>query len=427
MKKFTKRLKRKLRFNSKTNSMVLFLFSMVLVLGVGFAYLNTNISVTGTGKVTSATWDVHVENIVVNPNSSNSIEGNPVPTISSPTSINLSVGLDEPGKFYEFTFDVVNEGSINAMVDSLTVLPELTEEQEKYLTYQVTYDDGISIEKFHSLNSRSIQKIKFLFKYEIIDDPTEYPDEDQVLNFTITLNYVQSNSDAFDKPIPVPDHFADDSWSTIINAVRTGNTSAYNIGDFKDVNLGTYGVHTLRIVNKSTPDECASNDFSQSSCGFVLEFADIITTHNINDSDTNIGGWPLCSMRTFINDSIYNSLPVELRLAVIDTDLITGHGSYEGAVNDSSTDKMFLLSSKEVGLDSNYDSAKDETRTLDYYTAFSGNSNRAKRYEENYYVWWLRTPNKNASSYFGYINNVGSTASYGASNVQGVSPAFRIG
>ena len=102
-----------------------------------------------------------------------------------------------------------------------------------------------------------------------------------------------------------PKDFSTDSWETIVEAVEEGNTSKYNVGDTKDVELEGYGKHTLRIANKSTPSECSTSGFSQTACGFVLEFADIVTTHTMNDTITNVGGWPATSMRTFVNNDIY--------------------------------------------------------------------------------------------------------------------------
>ena len=105
----------------------------------------------------------------------------------------------------------------------------------------------------------------------------------------------------------IPTQFEKDNWSTIVSNVKSGNINAYNVGDIKNVDLGTYGIHTLRIANTSTPSECSGTGFSQSACGFVLEFEDIITTHTMNDTDTNVGGWPSTSMRSFVNNDIYNA------------------------------------------------------------------------------------------------------------------------
>ena len=89
-----------------------------------------------------------------------------------------------------------------------------------------------------------------------------------------------------------PKNFSTDDWETIIDAIREENDGVYNVGDTKEIDLGSYGKHTLRIANKSTPSECSNTNFSQSACGFVLEFVDIITLHKMNDTAINVGGWP---------------------------------------------------------------------------------------------------------------------------------------
>ena len=114
-----------------------------------------------------------------------------------------------------------------------------------------------------------------------------------------------------------PSTFGTDDWATIVNSVKAGNTNHYKVGDTKIVNLGTYGTHTIRVSNTTTPSECSNTNFSQSACGFVLEFEDIITTHVINTTSSNKNGWPASSMRTFVNNDIYNALPADLRNGII--------------------------------------------------------------------------------------------------------------
>ena len=135
-----------------------------------------------------------------------------------------------------------------------------------------------------------------------------------------------------------PSTFSTDSWATIVSSVKAGNTRGYKVGETKTIDLGTtYGTHTLRIANTTTPSECSTSGFSQTACGFVLEFADIITKHNMNPSGTynganytmgwNKDGWPATSMRTFVNNDIYNALPSEIKNAIIDTTVASSHGS----------------------------------------------------------------------------------------------------
>ena len=45
------------------------------------------------------------------------------------------------------------------------------------------------------------------------------------------------------------------------------------VGDTKEVDLGSFGTHTVRISNMS---KCTNGETSETACGFVVEFADII-------------------------------------------------------------------------------------------------------------------------------------------------------
>ena len=242
-------------------------------------------------------------------------------------------------------------------------------------------------------------------------------------------------TDVADKP-KEPESFATDSWKTIVKAVRSGNISKYNVGDTKTVNLGTYGTHTLRIANTSTPSECSRAGFSQTACGFVIEFADIITTYAMNDTATNVGGWPASSMYTFVNNDIYNAIPSEIKNAIIDTTVVSGHGKSD-TENFTSTDKLYLLAPGEVWSDwktiseASYDIAKDLTRTLDYYTAqgvtISNKSGAKKKNGTSASMWWLRAANSSSTGNFFSVIYNGDWSYTNAINTIGVAPAFRIG
>ena len=245
-------------------------------------------------------------------------------------------------------------------------------------------------------------------------------------------------TDIADKPSE-PNSFATDSWKTIINAVKNNNIGKYNVGDTKTINMGTYGTHTLRLANKSTPSECSGTGFSQTACGFVLEFADLITTHPMNDSATNTGGWPATTMRTFVNDSIYNALPSDLRNSIINTTVVSGIGSSDSSGSATcfkSTDKLYLLAPREIynNYDGTYDTANSLTRTLDYYitqgvttTNYSGAIKRGENISYNQW-WWLRNANSQLNYSFSMVYDNGSFINnFGADQSIGVSPAFRIG
>lgn len=234
-----------------------------------------------------------------------------------------------------------------------------------------------------------------------------------------------------------PVSFSTDSWETIVKAVKNGNTNVYNVGDTREIDLGAYGTHTVRIANKSTPSECSTQGFSQTACGFVLEFTDIITTHNINDEISSEGGFPSSVMRTFINNDIYNAFPSGVKEQITSTFVASGaNKDYEEGEAVTSTDKLFLLSLSEIYSNDieelTSDGAIAFTRQLDYYAnkrvSTSNHSAAIKKYNGTNSVWWLRTATSGSYSNFLSVLADGTwNITYSTDRVYGVSPAFKIG
>ena len=254
--------------------------------------------------------------------------------------------------------------------------------------------------------------------------------EDKILAFEIVD----------EKPEP---SFANDSWATIAANVKAGNMSVYNVGDTKEITLigsGDLGqTLTIRVANNSTSSECNQEGFSQSACGFVVEFADTIITHNMNSTATNVGGWRDSEMRTFVNNDIYNALPEELRNVISDTYVVSGHG-YSDSNNLTSIDKLYLLSPEEIWGNSedasnesylSYNSAKDQSRQLDYYKNKNVNTSNfsmaVKQYNSINNIWWLRTARSGGNNSFYLVNSSGHWDAANANVTNGIAPAFRIG
>ena len=246
--------------------------------------------------------------------------------------------------------------------------------------------------------------------------------------------YFVGNIDVEGEYIPniaAPNNFSTDSWSTIVKAIQENNIGKYNVGDTKEIDMGTYETHTLRIANKSTPSECSTEGFSQTACGFVLEFQDIITTSKMNNAYSNTGGWNNAEMNTFINNNIYNALPNELKEIIIDTIVVSSYGKNDTA-NFTTTNKLYLLAPKEIYTDyaETTDTAKDLTRILDYYkekrVTMNSYANAIKYNNSTATWWWLRNvPSSNSGNFFG-VNVTGILNNNYAHFVGGVSPAFRI-
>ena len=411
------------------------LLILVATITIGYSILSTTLNISGTSGISSATWNIYFDNVDVLDNSVDLSTGDSAATInpSNATQINYTVTLTNPGDEYEFLVDVVNDGTIDAMIGSIssklnnveiTTLPD-------YLEYFVKYEDGRELQPNQQLLNGEFETLDIYvgYKKDITED--QLPAEDQTLSFSFELTYVQANDNAV--PVRVtPVSFAEDDWSTIQDAVLHNSVGAYSIGDTKDVEIEGFGTHTVRIVNINTPEECNTPGFSQTACGFVVEFEDVITDYNMNTSNTNVGGWRDSSLRTYLNGDLYNALPADLRNAITSTTVVSSHSNSDGTDNFTTTDKLYLLSSKEIwDGGTGHDTADATSRQLDFYgdmgITVSNYSGALKRKGESNAWWWTRSVYSDGTTSFIAVSNTGASNGNIATYTRGISPAFRIG
>ena len=192
---FKRRLKfdKRIRFQKQMSIMYILLFVVLASLGVGYAYIKSNLNINGTANVTAARWDVHFTNLNV---TTGSVTATTAASITDPTTVTFAATLDEPNDFYEFTVDVTNQGTMDAMIDSFSISPTLTTAQAKYLEYTVSYSDGVALANKQRLLQNTTETIKVRFSYIENSDKTNYPTEDQTFTIAFTMNYTQADSSA---------------------------------------------------------------------------------------------------------------------------------------------------------------------------------------------------------------------------------------
>lgn len=230
--------------------------------------------------------------------------------------------------------------------------------------------------------------------------------------------------------------FRDDSWEIIADNIKNGKGDLYEVGSEKEVMIAEKN-YTVRLANNTTPSECNDENFSQTACGFVVEFVDIVEKRTMNTSDTNVGGWPSSEIRTYANGEFLNNLPSDLQKIIIPTKVISGHGTGDTVNLMSENDKVYLLSTHEIwsnkiSYNSNdVDTAYNSTRQLDYYknnqVTTTNRSLAIKKYDFITNYWWLRTPNFDGNNNFLIVGSNGYWYGNKSSSLYGFSPAFRIG
>ena len=161
----------------------------IFTLTVAYSALNAVLTIQGNAEVVASTWDIHLENARVASGSATTT----VPTITSGRTLTFSTTLNMPGDYYEFTVDVVNGGSIDAMIENVVKTPELTTDQAKYLKYEVSYQNGESIATKQLLAKDTAMPIKVRVEYRKDLSNSDLPTSQVVLDLSLTLEYIQSD------------------------------------------------------------------------------------------------------------------------------------------------------------------------------------------------------------------------------------------
>ena len=170
--------------NRKFNKMVL--FTLILFISMGFAVLTANLSMVANLSFRENTFDVHFENSKVL-STSTSIDNTVTIDTNNPTSLSFQTTLTKPTDYLDFTFYVVNNGTVDAQLSSINV--GLTTEQLNYISYTLTYDiDGTTVSANDYLYKGQYKRIKAHFEYRY-DIDNLY--SSGTLNTTITFNYIQ--------------------------------------------------------------------------------------------------------------------------------------------------------------------------------------------------------------------------------------------
>ena len=176
----------------KNKNIYILIIIFILGISIGYAAMNKSLNITGSSNVLKNTWDIYFSNPLVTSGSVN----NDLPVIDSDTktTVNFSTILYLPGDFYEFSIDVVNAGTIDAMLESVENTINLTDEQKKYIDYTICYQCGEEIASKQLVNSGDFVRIKVRVEYKTNITETDLPTVDQNLDLSFNLNYIQADS-----------------------------------------------------------------------------------------------------------------------------------------------------------------------------------------------------------------------------------------
>ena len=419
--------------NKKTLQIVLIVLVAVLTLGIGYAAISAvNLIINGGATANPSDTNFKVKFLKetgVTPKITSEDGGAGDIDVTSDTTATFNItGLDAVGESAVANFKVKNESNNVGAEISLSV----TNSNSEYFKVTETIQDN---------KLQAGEETTATVKVEMIKTPINNA---VTTSITATLIATPLENDSATGGSPAskvagePESFSTDSWATIQKAVQNNNTSVYNVGDTKSVTINGNN-YMVRIANKTTAQNCSDTNYSETACGFVVEFADIVEQRAMNSTNTNVGGWSATEMRTYLNGTFYNSLPSDLQSAIKPTRVISGHGCNgnwdsknkvcgnpdNSGNNFTSTDNLYLLSGVEVSGSDSYDTAANTTTQLEYYN--NSSNSKIKQYNSSNSQWWLRSAYSTDNRGFSGVHTYSYLNRYNAYSTLGVAPAFRIG
>ena len=175
----------KKEINYRTITIIVLLAS-ILFMSIGYALNSSNVMINGTTTIGEVKWDVHMANARTIGGVKDEFVYTPARIVDKDgTYIVYDVKLPEKGDYYEFSFDVVNEGTIDARISSLINLGG--EGHEKYLHYSLKYDDGSGVYGNDVLlkGQRKTMILRVTNIYEGLETV------DKLFNLSLAIQYVQ--------------------------------------------------------------------------------------------------------------------------------------------------------------------------------------------------------------------------------------------
>lgn len=199
--------------------------------------------------------------------------------------------------------------------------------------------------------------------------------------------------------------FSENEWADIIEACHANEVPDEWVADgtcYKDMLINGTN-YRIDIIGKNHDD--LADGTGKAPLTFQLHDC-YATTYPMNATNTNVGGWTNCAMRSTHLPAILALMPAEVQEAIREVQKKTSAGNKSSSIQ-TTNDKLFLLSEIEIFGRTIHSFAGEGTQYA-YYQA--GNS-KVKNLSGGAYYWWERSPNsRNFTTFCIVDSNVNANA-----------------
>ena len=268
---------------NKKTIMIGILCALVAIMAVGYAFLAQELNINGRASIDS-TWKVEITNIterdIVGDASSKE-----TPSYTA-TTANFSVGLIQPGDSITYDIEVTNNGTLDAVLESINV----SMEDNDAITYTTS---GLKKgDKLTKNGGKNTLTVKVEYNPEVTSQPTN-----TAKDITITLNYIQDLGE--DTPITydtMPYYWSDTchpngyyGYTDYVNSGCDGHND-YEGSKVKEYLEGAY-ISTLGETNLKEIDGYKIRLITTDELNANLGWVNLYNTAKTDNENANVPTW----------------------------------------------------------------------------------------------------------------------------------------
>jgi len=192
---------------NKKRNRIFGLLILLLVVTVGYALLTGQLDINGISHIRASSWNIHWDN-VANEAGERAITSAYIKD-QAKTEVEFEVHLPEPGTYYEFTVDAVNESTMDGYINKISskVNGKNINTLPSYITYSVKYADGTNpqindllAKKSGNTPTSKTYKVRVEFSTNVTEEQLNnmIGDEEYVFNFQVTYGQKQKEETPID-------------------------------------------------------------------------------------------------------------------------------------------------------------------------------------------------------------------------------------
>ena len=306
-------------------------------------------------------------------------------------------------------------------------------------TFTVDFYNGGKL--LGSYNAKYGEKINFY------DDTLAYPGTEegnwQFWKWSNDTNYVTGNYDTealwvnVDETngftlsdgtvVPYQTPISELTWEQIKEIGAAGLAPFWwEIGDEKDFTMSNGQTITMVIADF---DHDHKDELRRETIPISFHMKNLMSsTRQMNSTNTNAGGYDVTIMRNYINNTVFETFPLNLKNAITPTCKYSSVGSMSYDL-EYVVDKLWLPSIAEMNYSNTYTLADPYVYEGRPYPIYTTNASRIK-YKDNGAgaagTWWLRSPGVSHSTTFWYVGSSGNCYNHNADSYSGIAFGFCI-